>query len=193
MRCEGRKLALIGLLVVACDYASAGIPPRSNQNDLGQTSTSGATAELNGTQIVKVDVQATGSQYSKWVTLRDIRLQAMTGQGPVLIFLSARSHSSSAPELVYGVRLISPKAGLNNLWQVRYMRDSKIQVGAFEIGALSRNPGSQICLPLNLTAVDTPGGGLHVYTMQVRYVGDQVDGQSGQIQIQNARLVATSM
>jgi hypothetical protein len=73
------------------------------------------------------------------------------------------------------------------------MRDASVQVGTFAIGTVSLSNQLEIGLPVNFTTIDIPTRGLHVYSVQVRYVGDQVDGQFGEIDIENARLAATGL
>jgi hypothetical protein len=86
------------------------------------------------------------------------------------------------------VRVINPIAKLHNKWEFRYIRDSGVQVASFAMGAQSTILPSNTSVPLNLFAIDTPSAGPHTYALQVRYVGDQIDGKAGRLSIGNARL-----
>jgi hypothetical protein len=139
-----------------------------------------------------VNLKAGGSEYPKWTTIKHVNVTVVAEAGAVLLTMMPQTHLLAVAQTPFTIRLFNPKAGLNNRWQMRYMRDSSFQVAAFSISALSISDESEYCWPLNLSALDTPPSGLHSYTFQVRYVGDQVDGQLGQLEIRQGRLVVMS-
>lgn len=143
---------------------------------------------------VGVNIHLSGAQYLKWTTLRDIGLGVSVGQRPIMINLLPRSYSKGSSDPAYCIRLLNPKPGLHNRWQLRFMRDATVQVGAFTLGISSSNTmSSAVSLPLDLVAIDTPSEGAHAYSIQVRYIGDQVEGNFGQLDIHNAGFLAVGM
>jgi|SRR5580658_2737586 hypothetical protein len=134
-----------------------------------------------------------GSQYPQWRTLRNLSTVATIGRRPVLIGLFPRSYSIGSPEASLSVRLITKKAGLHNRWLLRYIRDGAVQVSVASIGTISSTDQLEIETSINLTALDLPTSGNHTYSVQVRYVGDSVEGQFGHLVIKSPRLAAIGL
>ncbi|MGB7602729.1 MAG: hypothetical protein WBM24_20670 [Candidatus Sulfotelmatobacter sp.] len=139
-----------------------------------------------------VNLKAGGSEYPKWTTMKHVNVTMAAEAGAILLSVMPQTHALGVADTPFAIRLFNPKAGINNHWQIRYMRDSSFQVAAFSISALSVSDEAEYCWPLNLSAIDTPSIGLHSYTLQIRYVGDRVDGEFGHLEMLGGRLIAMS-
>ena len=134
-----------------------------------------------------------GSQYAQWRTLGNLSTVATIGRRPVLIGLFPRAYSIGSPETSLSVRLITKKAGIHNRWLLRYIRDGAAQVSVASIGTISSTDQLEIETSINLTTLDSPASGNHTYSVQVRYVGDSVEGQFGRLVIKSPRLAAIGL
>jgi hypothetical protein len=101
--------------------------------------------------------------------------------------------TSGAPDKPYFIKLSNPKGGAHNRWEIRYLRDSTVQIASFAIGQFTPSVAENIAVPVNLTAIDTPPVGEHTYVLQIRYVGDAPGDVAPKLEISNARLVANNL
>ncbi len=137
-----------------------------------------------------IDTLFRGSDYAEWKTVSKSRISLNCGGRPILLKMAPSIGELHDADLGFSIGLISQRDKLNNRWQFRYLRDNNVQIAAFTLGHLSFAPQSELFLPLDLIAIDTPVSGHHVYTLQVKYIGEQIGGDMGDMRIQQARLVA---
>jgi hypothetical protein len=149
-----------------------------------------------------VQFESAGDKCLDWVTFAAGKLVVQTSGRAVLISVVPRSASPADLVRVYqvpdfknpfSVSLSSTKSSVHNRWEVRYMRDATLQVGAFAFGESTAAPVLHASLPLTLIALDEPPAGTHTYTAQIRFVGDRTDGDTAQIRFDNARIVVVGL
>jgi hypothetical protein len=150
-------------------------------------------AKPKGAVPSRLESDLIGSQYLKWRTVGNLTTDATIGRRPVLIGLFPRAYSIGSPETSLSVRLITKKAGVHNRWLLRYIRDGAVQVSVASIGTISSTDQLEIETSINLTTLDLPASGNHTYSVQVRYVGDSVEGQFGRLVIKSPRLAAIGL
>jgi hypothetical protein len=146
---------------------------------------SGATSH----QVV-FEISVDGSNSAEWRDVEGARVALSCDSGAVMVHVTPDAPSSEGKDS-YATVLTNPTPNLRNRWQVRFLRDSSFQVGAF-ILSNTASATAELRLPLSFMAIDAPPPGLHVYTIQIRYLGDRVNDEFGRLHIQHARFVATA-
>jgi hypothetical protein len=137
-------------------------------------------------------VVAKGQQYKQWRTLLSTRVATEFPDEVILLNLEPPNHLLSGDDKPYCIKLVNVQAATHNQWQFRYLRDSTAVVALFGMGNYVAGRDVTVTVPVHLTAVNVPSVGDHTYTLQMRFVGDQAAAPSAQLEIQNARLVATT-
>jgi hypothetical protein len=144
------------------------------------------TADL----VTSVSLVADAAQFSKWTNVKNASVTIRTQDRPVLLSLVPISNATDRP---YHITLDSPMGDVTNRWELRYMRDFVVPIAVFAVGQTTPSHSSTVDVPLNLTALDTPSAGSHTYILQIRYVGSQTKADSPKLEIQNARISATTL
>lgn len=181
---EGAPLCLKIVLVLATSLSVSGVLATASQMDDPAQQTKGKPA------AGYISLVAKATEYSKWTIVKNSSTTIVAGPRPVILSLIPISGTMDMP---YRIRLDSPKGGITNRWELRYLRDSKIPVAAFAVGQATPSHALIIEVPVTLTALDTPPAGTHTYVLQVRYVGSQNEGVNPKLEIQNARISANTL
>ncbi|MGB7602727.1 MAG: hypothetical protein WBM24_20660 [Candidatus Sulfotelmatobacter sp.] len=116
-----------------------------------------------------------GAPDNSWRDVKAGGVRIRTTGRPVMVGIIPEAEKLSLPTYfvptslsIINVDMNVPEAGTNG-WQIAIVRDFKIQVGVFLIGADFNQAG--ISIPSSLMVVDTPPAGTHVYTLRVLFTG----------------------
>lgn len=182
----GSNLRVITMLMFLCISPSSGWPTAaqdssnpSHRHDLAHGRESSPTKP--------VSFAFKGSDFLKWTELDKTKLAINSSERALLLNMTAESHSLTNQDHPYSVSLACAESGVHDRWYIRYVRDSTFQVAIFEVGATFDGKQSEISLPLNLIAIDSPTPGRHVYSIQVMYVGDVGAVDSGRLKVENGQ------
>jgi len=137
-----------------------------------------------------ISLVAVSTEYSKWTNVKNASVSIRTGSNPILLNLIPVFGTADKP---YRLRLDSPKGGVLNRWELRYLRDLNLPIALFAVGQTTPSHALNVDAPISLTALDSPPAGLHTYTLQIRYVGSQTVHDAPQLELRNALMSANSL